>query len=333
METIEDESRLENKTVDSAMQPREHRYEDDSVSLVDLVAVVIRYRVMIIGGTVLTGIIMLLALYFGPILGLGFGTRAEYTAQQNLLVKSIPPRVSQYIDTDPAIRLQAILNDPIFVGEVFAAFEEEAPTDQTQERYLAMIRQIIMGDSYNVEWDARTRALTLYYTSSTPDDAAAFLEAIVSQGTLVLKNQMDIQLEDARAALERTINESRIVVAQLIEQSIPSSDVAVSETSVSNIVSYLENTGSESLSTFVSRTGDLDILRSLVQENHQLITSLGEIAVFDESPEIRRALITVIPMFVVFSAMVFLAFIFEFVRRVKQEPKDMQKLRAAWRGE
>ena len=49
------------------------QYEDDTISLIDLIAVVVRHRTLIIVGTVLAGILSILALYVGPRVGLEVG--------------------------------------------------------------------------------------------------------------------------------------------------------------------------------------------------------------------------------------------------------------------
>ncbi len=310
----------------------ENRYEDDTISLIDLVAVVVRYRTMIVIGTILTCIVTAMGLYLTPLVGLEIDQQSGYTAQRQMLVENFPQRIRQYIDFDPAVRLQSILNDPTFVAEVYAPFEENVPTDRTPERYLATVRRHIIGNAYRVEWNSGTRLLTLRYTASTPDSATGFIEAIASRGVLELGTQMGPQLEDARDALSRMIDENEIQLAGLIRQAIQETPDISQELSIDSIIEYLEISGNNVLSVFASVTGDMVVLEEAIEESHQLVTFFGPPVVFEVFEEDSRSPITVVVVATIlaFFILVFLAFVFEYVRRVRQDPDEMHKLRSAW---
>ena len=333
METPGGENRLKESSTDRLTQYTERRHEDDMISLIDLVAVLVRYRTMIVVAAILAGVLTVVGLYVGPLVGFDFGPQPQYTAQRQIFVENIPQGISEYINIDPVIRLQSILNDPAFVGEVYAQFEENAPTDRTPERFLAMVQRDILGKAYEVEWESGTRILTLRYTASTPEEARTFVEAVTSQGTSVLRDQINSQLESTKSVLNRIIAQNEAQLARLIGQAIDGTSTTSFEILVDEIIAYLEFSGSDTLSTLASVTGDINVLEEVIEEPHRLASSFAPTAVFEvlEERSLSPASIGIVAAVLVFFAMVFLAFVLEYVRRVKRDAQEMHKLQSAWR--
>ena len=332
METITGENQSNEPSTNLPVQRVEYRYEEDTISLIDLVAVLIRHRMMIIIGIILVGIIVATSLYVGPTVGFEIGPEPEYTAQQQILVESIPLNIRQRINVDPAIRLQSILNDPRFVGEVYAPFETDAPADRPPERYLTMILRDIIGNAYNVTWDSETNIFTLQYTASTPDDATEFLDAMILQSTRELSNQINPQIESAKTIAERTLAESSTRIVRLTEQALLRTTSTLSEEWTNEVLLHLEGDGALALSAFITVIGEITMLEELIAESDQIAIPFGLPVVFEETPR-SRSIIVIIAIALAFFVMVFLGFVFEYLHHIRQEPKAMQKLLSAWRRE
>lgn len=331
METERNESRSSVRVADLIVTEPEYRYQDNTISLIDLVAVVVRHRALIMLGTILVSIFTLIALYIGPMVGLAVGPRSEYTAEQRVFVEDIPPSVRQYIAADPAITLQTILLDPRFVGEVYAPFEENAPADRTPERYLTMIRRNLINGPYNVEWDAGIRTLTLRYTALGPENVTAFLEALMDHAEPMMSDQIKPRIEEARETIEVTLDDSRAVIAQSIAQAVERSVVATpASLSTQEIITYLENDGSHSLSALFSLLRASEDLQRLAEDDHLFLSAPEPPIVFEETVGSRRTLL-IIATTVAFFFAVFSAFVLEYIRHVRQEPEARQKISSAWR--
>ena len=304
------------------------QYEDDTISLIDLIAVVVRHRTLIIVGTVLAGILSILALYVGPRVGLEVGPQPVYTAQRRILVSPVPTDLEEYVSVEVAAAARTILQDPRMIGDIYRDFEEDPPADRTPEEYLSMIRnRLINGDTYTVDWDNNSRILTIGYTNSHSGDTNDFLDAVVSALGPSLTSQIGPRFAEAANALDASLASSRATLAELVDESVRR--VSSSAVTPDAILSSLERTAGSSIATFATTQGTITRLRRIASDAGSLVSLVGSPVVYQDTSG-SRSMIVIITTITVFFLTVFLAFVLEYVRRVRQEPEEMEKLQSAW---
>ncbi|MFP4409232.1 MAG: hypothetical protein ACLFPW_11990, partial [Spirochaetaceae bacterium] len=147
------------------MSDQNHRYEEDTISLIDLVAVLVRFRKMIVGGTLAVAILAGVYLYSRPTPAVTEGPAEEYTTEQRLSISSIPEDLARYVSLDPAGAVESIVTDPRTVAAAYREVEpminSDIPEDRSEERYLSMIRSSVIDERLSVSYDRDTSILTL----------------------------------------------------------------------------------------------------------------------------------------------------------------------------
>ncbi len=318
-------------------------YDEDTISLVDLLAVVVRHRGLIILGTVAVGIIAAAALYLLPIAGVKIGPVTEFTAERRIMVNPLPPEVSAYLSLDAASTLRNILQNPRFVAEVYTPLEKDPPKDRSQEQFQTLIRRTIIGKAYSIGYDGSTRIFTLSYKNGTPEDAVAFLDAVVHAIGPELTDQVRPLVQEAQAAIEISLEDTIDSLARVAEQAVqdamtdiplarlPDSADGVQLPCTESIVSYLDNNPTAIRAT-MEMMRSVTRLERIVQDATSMYIVLGGATAFEETTGSRSTTV-IIATITAFFLTVFLAFVLEYVRRVKADPEEMAKLRAAWRRE
>jgi len=312
----------------------QQQYDEDTISLVDLIAVMVRHRRLIIVGTFLAGLLSIAALYLGPAAGLEIGPETVYTAERKILVGQVPTDLAQYLSLDPSPRLQTILRDPVLVGEVYAPFEENPPEDRTPERYLSMIRRSVIDGPYEVTWDSGTRIITVTYTAGTPEDASAFLSSLTGAMAAEFTDQVGPQIAEAIEVVESTLNSTQQSVARLMEQTVRRTALtAVEDVSADELLLALDTNGGSALDAMAELSFALERLRVFAGVSRTLFSVVDGISIYEDFAGTGRSTIVVITTITVFFLTVFLAFVLEYVRRVREDREEMAKLEAAWRRE
>jgi hypothetical protein len=315
----------------SAEATYQPQYEDDTISLIDLVAVVVRHRRLILLGTILTGVIAAATLYFGPMAGLAMGPEVQYTAERRIILNPLPREVEEYVTVDIPSTVRSILENPQLVGRVYADFEEDPPPDRSRERYLTMIRRDIIGERYTVTWDNNTRSITLRYTNSTVEHSSAFLDAIVAELGPEITETLSPLFDEAAAAIESAYERSLEEVAAVVADSLFDLEGTPQEQDPAAILAGVDRSGGPVLRAFADLTRAVERLELLASDTDALFSTVGNVAVFEDSTGTGRTTIVVIATITAFFLTVFLAFVLEYIRRVRQEPEEMEKLQSAWR--
>ena len=121
------------------------------------------------------------------------------------------------------------------------------------------------------------------------------------------------------------------MIAQSIAQAVERSVVATpASLSTQEIITYLENDGSHSLSALFSLLRASEDLQRLAEDDHLFLSAPEPPIVFEETVGSRRTLL-IIATTVAFFFAVFSAFVLEYIRHVRQEPEARQKISSAWR--
>ena len=308
------------------------QFEEDTISLVDLVAVVVRHRRLIIGGTILVALAVIAALYAPAPAGLEIGPQREFTVERSLYIASIPPGAAQYVNLDIPAAVRGVLADPRVVGNVYREFEEDPPEDRSQEQYLTMVRRDIIDQRLRVSWDNNTRTITLSFAGPDSASTAAFLQELLHATSAALSRTLQPLLMQATQDLATSLESTQAVLAQLVSESVGQTAGPGGSITPEAVLMTLNSSGGPTLSAFNETRATLDRMEAIAQEPASLLRPLGSTAVYEE-PTGSRSMIVIISTITAFFLTVFLAFVLEYIRRVKEDPEEVGKLTAAWRRE
>jgi hypothetical protein len=306
------------------------QYEDDTISLVDLVAVVIRHRSLIVLGTLLVGVLTAAVLYFGPMAGLDVGPTPEYTVQRRISVDPLPSELRGVVSITPSTELRAILTDIGVVGHAYRRVEREPDGDLTEGRRNVAIRRFA-AEKYSVSWSGETETMTVSVTTDDPAYGADFLEAVIAEAGTAVTARINTRLEEQRQTLETNLAATRAELERLALQAaerVSPSPLGVTPTSVLGQLDVGGGTAIVSLFQMERASAALDDISGSAETLYRV--EPGTI-LFEEQTGSGRTTIVIITTITTFFLTVFLAFVLEYIRRVRQEPEEMAKIEAAWR--
>ncbi|MFA7567937.1 MAG: hypothetical protein WCY01_12975 [Alkalispirochaeta sp.] len=311
----------------ASLQPQ---YEDDTISLIDLLAVVVRHRRLIIIGTLCVGIVTAAVLYLGPLAGLEAGPQYRYTAERQVFLTPMPPEAQRYIAVDIPSIARLILEDPQTVGEVFADFEDAPPPNRTHERYLTMVDRDIIGERYTVAWDGNTRKLTLRYTNSSVENAIGFLDAMVGTLGPEIATVVGPIFDDAVQSLDEALAETLDQFGAAVIAGIIGLEGTSAENDPTSLIAAVDRAGTTTVRSLADLNLAISRLGSLADDPTTLYSAVGKTAVFEGMSGTGRSTVVIIATITTFFLTVFLAFVLEYIRRVRHDPEEMEKLHSAW---
>lgn len=308
-----------------------NQYEDDTISLVDLVAVVVRHRLLIVLGTALVAVISVVAVLMLPQWGFEVGAKDVYTAERKLVVEEIPSDLRSYLSVNVVANIQSILRDPRIVGEVYRAFEEEPPAERTEAQYTAMIRRDVIGKNLAIGWDGSIGVMTVSYTAGEGDKATAFLDALIERLGPELAATLGDQFIEAEELLGEALEKAQTELATVVVDTVQRTGSMPEKPAIEDILVYLDRSGSETIFAFRDTILSVEKLQRLSRNAQALYTVSGAPIVYADTEGSGKKMIVIISTITAFFLTVFLAFVLEYVRRVREDKEEMEKLRVAWR--
>ncbi|MEX2442950.1 MAG: hypothetical protein WD492_05070 [Alkalispirochaeta sp.] len=313
-------------TADEVYRPQ---YEEDTISLIDLVAVVVRHRVLIIGGTFLAGLLVTALMYAGPMAGIEIGPQPVYTAEQRVLVNPLPPELQESVSVDIPTTVRTLLTNPLLVGEAYREFEDTPREDRSPEQYLTAIREDVIGKRYNVEWDSDTLTITLQYTNNSREHTVAFLDEILALVTPEVADYLEPRFVEAGESLRATRDRTREDLAILANDTLLQLTDAGIDTDLVSLMEAIDRIGGATLRSLADIERAIGRLEALSEDPSALLSAVGSPIVFEDTTS-SRAMVVIISTITAFFLAVFLAFVLEYIRRVRHEPEEMAKLESAW---
>ena len=312
-------------------QPTTQSYtNDDEISLVDLLAVLIRFRRLIIGGTLAVTVIAAAALYGLPAMGIWDPRGIEYTAEAKLVVAQIPSDLQRYLNFDTAAAMQNLLRDPRLVGAVYAQIEEDPDPTRSRERYLAIVRDTVIREQLRMGWDGGSRTLTVSYTNSHRDAALRFVELLVEAVSEAMLPQVRQQAQRAEILIGNAFTTTRMTLSSMVAQAVERQETA-REFSLERVAAFLDSNAESAIVAFADVAVLLERLETFTTDSANLFTAF-EAPVVYETAKGRRATSLVISAVTAFFFFVFAAFVLQYARNVAADKEEVEKLRAAWEG-
>lgn len=264
--------------------------EEDEISLVDLLVVIIKHRRLTIGATSLSVLIVAIIFFVFPIFGIvSFGS---YTVKASALPSQIPPALEKELGISPdALTLSYAKN----VQEVATSVKRNGLMrniigDEEGWLFKTAIARSFIGKMYKVE----ERDGTIYFEVSVRNPRAGenFLREMITY--------VDAQLRSEIASRSTIVAESMESL-----RAGDSSSLSISDSAKQLIIS------SETY-----RSGKTPAL---------VITSEPEILVDSQG----RAKNAVIIVFGTLFLSIFLAFVLDYIERIKADPESSAKIRKA----
>lgn len=303
------------------------RYPDeDEISLVDLVAVLVRYRRMILGGTALV-FVAAAALLFGPdLLGIGEGPEDLYTVTREFDVMTIPEVLENGVPFNPGERAHAVARDPKVVGTAYALIEEDPEPGRTQAQYNTMIQDDVLGELFETEYTASARTLKLTFRSPEEESARIFLDAIVQSIEEDLAARIEPLLADVERRAANRIDGTRAALMEMIEDAIVTDARGAANITTESLARYLNRTLLETFGVEMDRVRQVEIMRNRNAMLREVRDPLVTVRPAARGRTVRVVVSTMAALFL----LIFVAFVRQYIRTVRANEEELRKLREAW---
>lgn len=328
--------------------------QDAPVGLIDLLAVLVRYRRLIAFTTAFVMSIAVVMLYVMPSLGLNAGYQSHFLAVARVQTHTMPTIVYPYLSSIPepvavtvannAVQpvptrawlsplLAAAAADPSVVATAWEAFTEHradfAASDNGSDAQATLLREV--STRLNVDVDQGTGVVTVSYSAGRREDASDFVDALVAAA-----------VDDASAPIGRSLAQTERAIGTAIDRSTAMIDrlIVQSQTIAGDASGALLDTTtvvSSTLTDLVALQNVRAVIDSLAQNPGILYSRVGATTVSQavswrgQPNSLARATVLGLAFFGTVFFTVFCAFVLEYIRRVKQQPAEMAKLKAAWR--
>ena len=300
------------------------------ITFLDILVVLIKRRRIVLGIPAVLGILAATVLYIFPLLGLT-DTRPEpqYEAQLVLELFPVPSSTVQELEFSTLSLLRHLLSDTAFVGAVYAKVAPSNFHEIDSSDYNVYIRDTIIQDNLVLRHDRSTGLVTLRYTDPDEQRAIEFLSELVASVQMELSSQFQRRIvsetEQRRNALNLVENELRRVLLETWEQ--------VESNSVAELGDHLHLVAGN-VGIFTQQAIEMELLSQLSVASGFPFAYESSISVFQvPTVDTRRSLLLVVSVLTALAASVLLAFVLEYINRVRQDPSESARVRAAWRKE
>jgi len=267
----------------------------NEISLVDLIVVVLKRRRLVIGLTILACVLYAVWAYLFPVLGLA--SRDIYTVQALVVPVQIPGVLKTELGMDPAALAINYALDLVPTAEAalrYQVLETKPETHLETWELRSLIAEDFLGKKYRV--NSGPDGIRLSIVVEDIDAGKAFL----SDRILQTENRLRMELAERSAAVSK---------AMLSLYTVNPAPAAIAEAAKQLIVASSNFSGGE----------------------QKMLTIIATPDVINRVKGASRIKTGMVVAFAVFFMAVFLAFILEYVERIRKDPESMGKIRLALR--
>jgi len=178
--------------------------ESDEVSLVDLAAVVLRYRRLVIA---LPAIVTVLAgLYLYALPKLGFGVKKSYAVELSASLKTFPGDVQNRVSVDIVQSLNAYFTSvPVQAMAYAKCFPKEVQGfDKVQ--LSTFVRDEVLAKRFSCSYSPESRRYSLTLKSRDIDAADRYLSLLWSEGLGVLQDRLKDAFSTSISLIDRDLS-------------------------------------------------------------------------------------------------------------------------------
>jgi uncharacterized protein involved in exopolysaccharide biosynthesis len=272
---------------------------EDEVSFVDLLAVCIRYRRLIVGLPVIVTLAAILALYVLPILGVN-RTKQSYTEQIVVGIGQQPKNLQEYLDFDVIKSLNAALSSTQTVQDLYSKYFPSEVSGMDADALSSFVQSGIIGKRLTHAYDANESLFTLRFQANDKKKTEEFTLELWARASSSVQDILSEKYATAISLMKQQLNSSldgKQDSAALLQKS------AIAQTY--QVLSLFQNS-----KQFPFR-GD---------KNAMLIVN----------PQQSRKRAILLIFFSSLFAAILGAFILNAARGIRQDPQSMAKLKEAW---
>lgn len=284
--------------------------EDDEISLIDLFAVLIKHRFMIIAGTILVFVLTCLYLFGLPLLKKD-KTNRNVSVEYRISVNQLPTALEQEISTMKGTGIVKIMaesqfNDIISVVEgikVINPYASENSEKLKGYEYNSLVKNLMKSKSYEVK-AAPVRneiIVTMIIPEANIEQANNFIKLLTEKDNKELEDYFFPMID----AFEKS---RRDAYEKLTESS-------------------LENSGKSDIQTVMLILNQIDEFK---KEYTTFLSNSSEPFIIPEP--LGRVKKTIVVTFAAFFILVFIAFLLNAIENIKQDPEASEKIKTAWDG-
>jgi hypothetical protein len=278
----------------------EGKRSEGSFSLLDLAIIFIRYRVVIIGITLVAVAIAAAALFLLPALGV-HASRNTYTVKYSIQVEAIPQRLQESMGFDPVRILSSTFSSVPIVAEAYANSYSGRVGNLSPEMQNAEIYRLMQSKRFLFEYDSNTQTFLFSMTDGNKDETDAFLARLWSKAEKAINEKKAQGLHHAYGIIK-----DQLQLFDSVTEMVPASlDAKAALRYEYLMLQYYE--------TMPSFPFENDIVRTVIQVNKQK----------------SRSGIVVLVAFNAFIFAVILSFILNSISALRCDAKSMEKLRIA----
>ncbi|MDA3947811.1 MAG: hypothetical protein PF508_01180 [Spirochaeta sp.] len=309
-------------------------YDDDTISLIDLLAVTIRYRIVILGGTILVFIVALAVVYGMPALGITFDEDVErFRVEQKFQVQALSPEVRNYVDVNLMTAFLDVMTDPLILQGPYRNLLGDDDDQRSPEQLATFLTNDFIGNSFTVSADAASGVVTVTLTTDDTEVARVFLGAIVERARQELSVRVEPQLARAQMTIATALDTTTNSIDQLLIQRIGEAGTVDDPAVIASILTNVSTSGAGLLMELYDLNYVRNQILNIKGNAGTLIAPINQAIVYALPDSDNPRMVIVIATITAFFLTVFLAFVLEYMRRVRNDPEEMGKLRAAWRRE
>ncbi len=308
----------------------------DDISLVDLLAVLIRYRRLVLGLPVLTAVGAIVLLYAIPLFAPEpvVGTPG-YVAEREVVFEAVLPQTERFLSQTPQDAFRSLVSD---VRVVLRAYQSVSTSDRvstlSEAGLFLYIRDEVIGERVTVETGEARDTLIVRAQSDTADHAEALLSAVLAEASARFADTFEGHI---RAGLHSAATELRVAELQLetLDRAALTAEQLPGRLQRETLFSALAGNFETAVQTYSRAVLAWDELNRLADNIHTLFEVDSEVLLVAQPPVLppqttRRSVVVLVAVFASAFFAIFLAFLLNYVRLVRADAEESAKLRTAW---
>ena len=303
----------------------------DSISIVEMFATVIRYRTMIIVGTVVCTLLAVTYYTLLPALGFESGRVEDaYVATMDFDIVTLPENLTDKMRLDVMDIVVPILTNPVVVGEAYSITTGDSG-DATTAEYQTMIKRDVIGHALNTSVDRTNRILTIRYRDTDERRASQFVHNLALSLNELVQTRVTRDLDTVENQIEHRLQEVRFQLVAVTTGKDQTSN---------NIIGALRT---QELEHYLKQRATVDSMVTALQEDVTLMATVqsfgglpcylcaivdsAELSVERSGTATVRVIIVAVTAFFLF---VLLAFFRRYIAEILLDPLQRKKLSDAW---
>lgn len=284
--------------------------EDDEISLLDLFAVLIKHRFLIVAGTLLVFVLVCLKLFIIPLLSKEPADR-NVSIEYRIAVKQLPTALEQEISSEKNMGIVKMMAESQFL-DIISVVEEIKKLNP----YASETSDKLKGYEYN-SFVRDLMKNKKYEAKSAPVRNEIVLNIIVPESNIEMANRF---VQNLTSKNNKELEEYFFPTIDAFEKSRRNAYEKLTASS-------FESSSKSDIQTVLLILNQIDEFRS---EYSSFLSCSADPFIIPEP--LGRVKKTIIVTFAAFFILVFIAFLLNAIDNIKQDPEASEKIKSAWLG-